>query len=319
MLARVFLGLAALASASAHVCISPARGPSALCATRHPASRSVSVRMARKEPEYDLTDLGPLTKEKRAAYKADRTPKTEYVPDNLAWDGSSLYVLMIPFLVLVCVSLFGGVNLFGCARAAAKSRHYPSKDAVPCASPCAIGCSPKHLSVAAPQRPSPTRALLPCARAAARPAATPSEAAARAALLRSSACRSEQLLRPGRPGNLSTPLRLSAVLRPLRLIPCPERGCCGRGSCGMRGLSSAHAQEFPGPRIDGLAPAADIAPIPHDDNPPWQLLEARIRARCRSALTFFHGPPPANGCHATCSMSPALVSMAVVSTVHSFS
>lgn len=271
MLARVFLGLAALASASAHVCISPARGPSALCATRHPASRSVSVRMARKEPEYDLTDLGPLTKEKRAAYKADRTPKTEYVPDNLAWDGSSLYVLMIPFLVLVCVSLFGGVNLFGCARAAA------------------------------------------------RPAATPSEAAARAALLRSSACRSEQLLRPGRPGNLSTPLRLSAVLRPLRLIPCPERGCCGRGSCGMRGLSSAHAQEFPGPRIDGLAPAADIAPIPHDDNPPWQLLEARIRARCRSALTFFHGPPPANGCHATCSMSPALVSMAVVSTVHSFS
>lgn len=125
MLARVLLGLAALASASAHVCLSPARGPSALCAARHPASRSVSVRMARKEPEYDLTDLGPLTKEKRAAYKADRTPKTEYVPDNLAWDGSSLYVLMIPFLVLVCVSLFGGVNLFGCARAAAESRQWP--------------------------------------------------------------------------------------------------------------------------------------------------------------------------------------------------
>lgn len=69
--------------------------------------------------ERDETDLGPMTKEKRAMYKTDRTPKTAYVPDNLAWDGSGLYVLMIPFLVVVALSLFGGVNLFGyaCERA----------------------------------------------------------------------------------------------------------------------------------------------------------------------------------------------------------
>jgi hypothetical protein len=54
-----------------------------------------------------------MTKEKRAVYKANRTPKTEYVPDDLAWDGSGLYVLMLPFLIVVCLSLFGGVNLFG--------------------------------------------------------------------------------------------------------------------------------------------------------------------------------------------------------------
>lgn len=54
-----------------------------------------------------------MTKEKRDVYRADRTPKTEYQPDDLAWDGSNLYLLTLPFLVIVCLSLFGGVNLFG--------------------------------------------------------------------------------------------------------------------------------------------------------------------------------------------------------------
>ncbi|KAG8458734.1 hypothetical protein KFE25_012932 [Diacronema lutheri] len=106
-------------TASAHVCSPSARAPSALCAARRaPRHGALGARMifggkGSDKGEYDLTDLGPLTKEKRAAYKADRTPKTEYVPDNLAWDGSSLYVLMVPFLVVVCLSLFGGVNFFG--------------------------------------------------------------------------------------------------------------------------------------------------------------------------------------------------------------
>lgn len=64
-------------------------------------------------PEFDLTDLGPLTKEKRAKYKTDRTPKTAYQPDNLAWDGSNLYLLTLPLLIVICVGLFGNVNLFG--------------------------------------------------------------------------------------------------------------------------------------------------------------------------------------------------------------
>jgi len=63
--------------------------------------------------DYDLTDLGPMTKEKREVYKADRTPKTAYQPDDLAWDGSQLYLLTLPLLFVICLSLFGGVNLFG--------------------------------------------------------------------------------------------------------------------------------------------------------------------------------------------------------------
>lgn len=118
MFSRTLLCIAALACASAHVSVSPARVPSAILAGRRVPRASAAVSMVfgkggGKKVDYDLTDLGPLTKEKRDVYKADRTPKTEYVPDNLAWDGSSLYVLMVPFLIVVCLSLFGGVNLFG--------------------------------------------------------------------------------------------------------------------------------------------------------------------------------------------------------------
>ncbi|KAJ1618512.1 hypothetical protein T492DRAFT_891937 [Pavlovales sp. CCMP2436] len=90
--------------------------PRALGATRAASAAHVSMifgNSKKKDTYDDLTDLGPLTKEKRAIYKTDRTPTTEYVPDNLAWDGSQYYLLAIPFLVVVCLSLFGGVNLFG--------------------------------------------------------------------------------------------------------------------------------------------------------------------------------------------------------------
>mmetsp|Transcript_1741 Transcript_1741/g.4885 ORF Transcript_1741/g.4885 Transcript_1741/m.4885 type:complete len:117 (-) Transcript_1741:304-654(-) len=111
-LMRSFLLMAALASVSAHVCVST-RTPSGMCRARASVPGPSMIFGKKSVPDRDEVDLGPMTREKRAIYKTDRTPKTQYVPDDLRWDGSQYYALMLPLLFVICLSLFGGVNLFG--------------------------------------------------------------------------------------------------------------------------------------------------------------------------------------------------------------